>query len=51
MSQLIIPQSRRLFFAGEKLEGRRKPLDLGHSAYDHQGEAGRHSDGHFDFDR
>ena len=26
-------------------------LDLGHGAYEHQGEAGRHGDRHFDFDR
>jgi hypothetical protein len=29
----------------------RSPLALGHGAYEHQGETGRHRDRHFDFDR
>jgi hypothetical protein len=39
--------------ASKKAKGKSggmKGLDLGHSAYDHQGEAGRHGDRHFDFD-
>jgi hypothetical protein len=34
-----------------KKAGRRNPLALGHGACEHQGEAGRHRDRHFDFDR
>jgi hypothetical protein len=36
---------------GHQIDGGPPSLALGHSAYDHQGEAGRYGDRHFDFDR